>query len=240
MPGIRVRLDPSVTEAFPETEIRLVLALGLDNRERWDDVEEALSELERAVQRGEFTPLRETDAEILSWHEAYRAFGTNPRKFRPSLDALARRLARSGRLPRINPAVDAYNLISVTHGIPAGAFDAEGLDGDIVIRVSHPEDRFTPLGEPAVTETPHPGEIVYADGQRVLTRHWNYRDAESSKVTESTRHALFCLDRVSRGALSDDRARGAEDALCRLLRARAHTLQTRELDKAHAEAAFAW
>jgi hypothetical protein len=34
-----------------------------------------------------------------SWHEAYRKFGTNPRRIRPSVDALHRRLASQGRLP---------------------------------------------------------------------------------------------------------------------------------------------
>jgi len=34
----------------------------------------------------------------------------------------ARRLARTARLPRINTTVDCYNLVSVSHDVPAGAF----------------------------------------------------------------------------------------------------------------------
>ncbi|GGY35338.1 hypothetical protein GCM10010384_48040 [Streptomyces djakartensis] len=41
------------------------------------------------------------------WPAAYRAFGTDPRRIRPSVDALGRRMAKKGTLPRINPAVGA-------------------------------------------------------------------------------------------------------------------------------------
>jgi DNA/RNA-binding domain of Phe-tRNA-synthetase-like protein len=80
----------------------------------------------------------EDDPHVEAWRTAYRAFGTNPKRVRPSVDALRRRLARSGRLPRINPAVDCYNLISVISGVPAGAFDPSGYWDD---------DPMNPAGE---------------------------------------------------------------------------------------------
>lgn len=240
MPTLRVSLDGAVTAMFPEVQIRLLLAVGFDNHGPWDDVSAALSDLEARVQSGEWIPMKEEDPEIQVWHGAYRRFGTNPRKFRPSLDALSRRLARRGVLPRVSPVVDAYNLVSVTHGVPAGAFDVRGLGHYVTIRQSQPDDRFTPLGEPEEVEIPQPGEIVYADGHRVLTRHWNYRDADSTKVTNATTEALFCLDRAFLRPLSDDRMAEAAYALSRLLEPRAASVVGGVLDAAHTEAAFSW
>jgi DNA/RNA-binding domain of Phe-tRNA-synthetase-like protein len=38
---------------------------------------------------------------------------------------------------------------------------------------------------------------VYADGHQVLTRHWNHRDADNTKVTENTADAVLFLEGIS-------------------------------------------
>src|SRR5271155_1846274 len=112
-----LRLEPDVMNAFPHAEICFVTASRMRNDEPWAEVGRRIDELETSVSRGEWQPFDEAHPAISSWHDGYRRFGTNPRRFRPSVDALSRRLVRSGQLPRINPAVDAYNLVSVTYGI---------------------------------------------------------------------------------------------------------------------------
>ncbi|MFH8387350.1 B3/4 domain-containing protein [Kitasatospora sp. NPDC018058] len=188
------RLDPAVADAFPDTLIALVTATGLRGREAWPRTDAALAELERQVTDGSWQPADETDPRIEAWHTAYRSFGTNPRRIRPSVDALGRRLAKKGALPRINPAVDSYNAVSVRHGLPAGAFDLDHVTGDVVIRHADGGERFTPLGEPDTVEHPKPGEIIYADTIDVLTRHWNHRDAHRTRVTADSRHVAFILE----------------------------------------------
>jgi DNA/RNA-binding domain of Phe-tRNA-synthetase-like protein len=180
-----------VRSAFPELHIVGVHVEGLDNRGRWPDVDDRLTAVERSG-----TPIGADDPRIASWHAAYRRFGTNPRRQRPSVDALTRRLARSGRLPRISPFVDAYNVVSITHGVPAGAFDLDRVDGDITVRFARSGDAFTPLGEPDTVEEPHLGEVIYADHSGVLTRHWNHRDADRTKVTTESRRVLAVLEAV--------------------------------------------
>ncbi|OLZ68623.1 hypothetical protein AV521_21100 [Streptomyces sp. IMTB 2501] len=188
------RLAPAVADAFPDTLIALVTATGLRGREPWPHTATALEELEQQLADGTWRPADETDPRIEAWHGAYRAFGTNPRRIRPSVDALGRRLAKKGTLPRINPAVDSYNAVSVRHGLPAGAFDLDRVTGDVDIRYAHGAEPFTPLGEPDAVENPKPGEIIYADTTGVLTRHWNHRDAHRTRVTEDSTHVTFVLE----------------------------------------------
>ncbi|MBX7549820.1 phenylalanine--tRNA ligase beta subunit-related protein [Streptomyces sp. NPDC004232] len=190
------RLAPAVADAFPDALMAVVTATGLRGREPWPHTVTALEELERQLADGSWAPADETDPRIEAWHTAYRAFGTNPRRIRPSVDALGRRLAKRGTLPRINPAVDSYNAVSVRHGLPAGAFDLDRVEGDIDIRHADGTESFTPLGEPDTVETPKPGEIVYADTAGVLTRHWNHRDAHRTRVTEDSTHVAFILETV--------------------------------------------
>lgn len=232
-------LHRDVLTHHPETQIRFVVAEGLRNDEPWPDVAEEHRLLEERVAEGTWSPFTEEDAPVSSWQAAYRGFGTNPRRFRPSLDALSRRLGKSGRLPRITGAVDAYNLVSVLHGTPAGAFDLDRLAAEVTIRHAREGDRFTPMGEPEKVEEPRPGEVVYAQGGQVLTRHWNYRDADGTKVTESTRNAVFILERVAVDAVSDEAMTTAQSALADLLRPHADQVRSAVIDAGTPATGFA-
>jgi DNA/RNA-binding domain of Phe-tRNA-synthetase-like protein len=226
-------LSRDVRLAFPEAQIRLVTAHGLRNAPGWPESEAALRGLEDDLAAGKWAPLGEEDRQILSWHEAYRAFGTNPRRSRSSVDALSRRLAKSGRLPRINGAVDAYNYVSVGFGTPAGAFDLSALTGEVMIRTAVAGDTFTPLGEPDVIEEPRPGEVVYAMGSQVLTRHWNHRDCDQTKVGDTCSDVVFVIERISAEAVSDEVLQSAQQALIELVTGHAESVTVGLLDAEH-------
>jgi DNA/RNA-binding domain of Phe-tRNA-synthetase-like protein len=130
---------------------------------------------------------------IASWREMYRSFGTKPGDYRPSAEALVRRALKMGGLPTINTAVDAYNVVSVRHLIPMGGFDLDRVAGDIRLRFSPGGEEFTPLGSDK-TELTYVGEVVYADDERVLTRRWNYRDCDETKITTGTGNVVLFTD----------------------------------------------
>ncbi|SDT77271.1 B3/B4 domain-containing protein (DNA/RNA-binding domain of Phe-tRNA-synthetase) [Streptomyces sp. TLI_053] len=211
-------LDPTVSRDFPDCQVRFVRATGLRNREEWAATEQAISNLQAEVADGTRALYGEEHAFTASWFEAYRKFGTNPRRSRPSVNALARRMEKSGTLPRVNPAVDTYNFVSVSHGLPAGAFDLDRLTGHVLIRYSAEGDWFAPIGEPGSPEAPKPGEVVYAQGSQVLTRHWNHRDADATKITEESSDIVFLLERVDRSAVTDAHMRAAQELLADLVR----------------------
>jgi DNA/RNA-binding domain of Phe-tRNA-synthetase-like protein len=143
---------------------------------------------------------------------------------RPSVEALLRRVRKSGALPTISPAVDAYNSVSVLSGLPAGAFDLDRVTGDIEIRFAREGDRFEPLGEPGEWEAPRAGEVVYADAETVLTRHWNHRDCHRTMVRADSRDVLFMVERVS-GKVSPDECGQATDRLAGVLAAHARSVE---------------
>ncbi|MFE7173704.1 B3/4 domain-containing protein [Streptomyces sp. NPDC057616] len=210
------RISPAVADSFPDALVALVTATGLRGHEPWPATTAALDDLERQLADGAWQPADEGDPRIEAWHTAYRSFGTNPRRIRPSVDALGRRMAKKGSLPRINPAVDSYNSVSVRHGLPAGAFDLDQVAGDVALRHADGSEEFVPLGEPGTVENPRPGEIVYADADGVLTRHWNHRDAHRTRVTEDSRRVAFALETLH-ATRDGDLLRTAADDLRSLL-----------------------
>jgi len=78
-------IDAAVATAFPDALIAIVTAEGLAAREPWPETEAAMAELEHQLTAGTWQPADENDPRIESWHTAYRTFGTNPRRIRPSL-----------------------------------------------------------------------------------------------------------------------------------------------------------
>lgn len=226
-------IDDAVLDQFPQARLTYLIARGLRNDTSWPEASAALEAVETHRRAGSWTPHDETGPRVGSWHDAYRRFGTNPRRLRPSVDALGRRLAKTGALPRISGAVDAYNAVSVWHGLPAGAFDLDAIGGDVTIRPAKAQDRFTPLGEPDVIEEPKPGEVVYATGSTVLTRHWNHRDSDLTKVGVDSRTAIFMLERVSAEAVPDSELAAAAQQLRALIEPHAESVSEFSLHNGH-------
>ena len=125
-------------------------------------------------------------------------YGLSPKKFPQSNESLYRRLLKEKKaLPPINPIVDFYNSISIKHGVTAGAFDLDELkskgDLPLELRTSAESDTFLALGTPdgeEATVVPR-GELSYAQGSTILTRHLAWRQAVQGLVTAQTKNVVF-------------------------------------------------
>lgn len=129
---------------------------------------------------------------ITAWREAYRAFGAKPKKHRPTHEALARRILRSEGWPNINPLVDVYLSNQVEHLLPHGGYDSTQLRGTVRLTVSDGGESFVAIG--GETETTDAGEVLYRDDERVLTRRWNYRDADATKIMPETSRFILMVE----------------------------------------------
>ena len=63
------------------------------------------------------------------WHEAFRWFGSKPKKYRCAAEALLMRVKAGGDIPSILPLVDLYNAVSIRTGLPIGGDDLARLLG---------------------------------------------------------------------------------------------------------------
>ena len=106
-------------------------------------------------------------------------------------------LAGNG-IPAINAFVDAYNAVSLKHVLPAGADDLDHVSGTLAFRYSREGDSFLDMGAldesgAPIADPPKPGEVVYADDEKVLCRRWNWRQDARSVIREETRRAVVTL-----------------------------------------------
>jgi DNA/RNA-binding domain of Phe-tRNA-synthetase-like protein len=74
--------------------------------------------------------------------QLFRAFGVDPTRTRPSSEALLRRLLKGQGLPRIMNAVDVCTLCSLKYLLPLGLYDADKIDGQVVIKLGESGDSY--------------------------------------------------------------------------------------------------
>lgn len=202
MSPAQITLDISeIAEAFPDTRIALVVARGLSiapGRSAALEAAIAETEAEAAARLGE-RPLAELP-ELQAWRAAYKAFGVKKTSYRSSVERLLKAVQQGRGLPRINGLVDAYNAVSLRRRMPVGADDLAKLSGGLAFRTARPGDDFIALGDAeGRNDPPKPGEVVYADGEKLLCRRWNwYQDARSA-TTPTTESAALTVQSLGGG-----------------------------------------
>ncbi|MBK5720171.1 hypothetical protein JGH11_04730 [Dysgonomonas sp. Marseille-P4677] len=67
---------------------------------------------------------------IAATRTAYKKFGKDPNRYRPSSEALCRRILRELPLYQIDTLVDLINLTSIRTGYSIGGFDADKIEGN--------------------------------------------------------------------------------------------------------------
>lgn len=86
-------------------------------------------------------------AAIVATREAYRACGKDPSRYRPSAEALRRRLLRGLELYQIDTLVDLINLVSLRTGYSIGGFDADKIVGkELCLGIGRHDEQFEGIG----------------------------------------------------------------------------------------------
>lgn len=202
-------IDSAVFELRPDYRALLIVAEGLAGGPS-DAASESL------LHRAEASGVTIEHPHLEAWRECFREFGANPRKTRPSADALVRRAA--GGLPRIDRITDTYNALSVIHAIPTGGEDLDAYRGALRLTRADGSEPFDTIadGEP-VLEHPLPGEVVWRDELGITCRNWNWRQCVRTRLTEETTHGVFILDAL--GAMPDADLEATTAAMIDVLRA---------------------
>ena len=182
-----------VIEKYPTVNIGVLTGTGLSIKRMHPDLEKYKSDSLQAAENLIGGDSVTNHPYIASMRNLYRTFGTKPADYHPSAESLVRRAIKTQQLPLINTAVDTYNAVSVRYLMPMGGFDTDLIMGDVVLRFSTGDEAFSPLGE-IERECTYPGEVVYADDRRILTRRWNYRDCVETRITEKTVNVVMFID----------------------------------------------
>lgn len=78
---------------------------------------------------------------------AYKACGKEPNRYRPSAEALCRRMVKGADLYRTLTVIDLINLVSMRTGHSIGGFDGDKIEGDkLTMGIGEPGEPYLAIG----------------------------------------------------------------------------------------------
>lgn len=193
-----VRVSSKVWARLPGLRLVVGVVRDLDNRGPRPSLRSALalrqSVLRNAWTRNAWASNRPHEHPHLAcWREIMREIGVKPGKKPASVEALVRRALGTSPVGPINPLVDLLNVISLRYLLPTGGWDLAVLSRQPALRFTDGGERFGALGGDSL-ESVEAGELAYVVGQRVITRHFVWRQSELGKITEDSRDALVVVE----------------------------------------------
>jgi DNA/RNA-binding domain of Phe-tRNA-synthetase-like protein len=149
----------------------------------WD--EDIIAETAEGLKR-EFAG-RELSADpvVQAVRKLFRQAGTDPTKYRPSFEALARRVLKGEPFPRVHAAVDFSNLLSLRWHVPCCVADREKVFPPVRMRVGASGETVESLRGPFSLE----GKVLMEDSQGIYSTP--ITDSKRASVGPEARIVLF-------------------------------------------------
>lgn len=221
---MRFWIHEDIFERFPGMRIAVAVAHGLDNRREVPEVDaqwRASWDDGRAL--AQRYPNAQSHPNVAAWRDNLKRAGVSPRDHPSSIEAMLRRAMKGAPAFSINPVVDFLHSVSMRWLVPTGGFDLARVS-EIALRPTVAGDTFTALDDDAAVEV-EPGEVAYADGDVVLTRHFVWRQAKAALIGRDTTD-VFLVSEVLRevgGHVADEVAGALADGMRRHFGADART-----------------
>lgn len=123
---------------------------------------------------------------IAATRKAYRLLGKDPSRYRPSAEALTRRVVQGKGLYRVNNVVDALNAISLKTGYSIGGYDMSRLGSPVVLDIGSTDEPYEAIGR---------GSLNIANLPVLRDQDGSFgsptSDSERTMVRETTREFLM-------------------------------------------------
>lgn len=204
---MRIEIDPSLKRGYEGLAIHDITVEGLTVSRETPELDDYKREVSNRIKNSyDLETLKDVET-IRRYRDFFWRLGIDPTKIRPASEALIRRILQGKDVPKINTAVDAYNLVSMETHIAIGAFDEAVLKGQLTMRMAEEGEGFMGIGmkEPKILN----GQEIVISDEKNLIAVYPYRDADQSKVTNSTEsiYILSCgvpgieMDHLRRASL---------------------------------------
>lgn len=186
---MKIEIEDIIKEVAPQLKVVTIEAdvVNCDTSdELWQELIDASAEIQHKYQISEIN----ARPGIKATRNAYKALGKEPNRYRPSCEALCRRIVKGMDLYRINALVDIINIVSFMSGYSIGGFDVDKIQGDVLrLGAGRENEEFEAIGRGLLNIACLP---IYRDTIGGIGTPTS--DVERTKLTLDTRRLLMCIN----------------------------------------------
>ena len=187
-----ISISEEIATACPDLHV-LALSCDVCNSEPderlWQEIadeEKAVRETVKLEQINKWLPIQAT-------RQAYKRLGKDPNRYRPSSEALRRRILRELPLYKVDTLVDLINLVSIRSGYSIGGFDVDKIaGGSLVLGVGREGEIYHGIGRGELNIA---GLPVYRDAVGGIGTPTS--DEDRTKIGLDTTHLLMIINGYS-------------------------------------------
>lgn len=188
---IHVSISDEIAKVCPDLHVA-VLTCDVKNTACNEQLWQEIAEVENTIRSSgklqdinKFPPIQAT-------RQAYKRLGKDPNRYRPSAEALRRRIFRDLPLYKIDTLVDIINLLSIQSGYSIGGFDAAKIEGNLVLGVGKEGELYHGIGRGELNIA---GLPVYRDNRGGVGTPTS--DEERTKIDLDTNKLLMIINGYS-------------------------------------------
>lgn len=188
---IKIIVSKDILSVCPQFEFMAIecdVKNSRSNDELWEQIDRCTKEF---ASKNEISDINKRPT-ILATRQAYKALGKDPNRYRPSAEALCRRIVNGIDLYKIDTLVDLINLVSINYGYSIGGFDANRIKGDLTLGVGKANENFEAIGRGQLNIE---GLPVYRDSIGGIGTPSS--DEERTKITSNTTRILIIINGYS-------------------------------------------
>ncbi len=142
---MKIEVSTKIREACPQLALAVItceVTNSATSDDFWNEMEAEIGHFKSSFLLEQINKR----PEIASTRKIYKTLGKDPNRYRPSAEALCRRIVRDIPIYRVSTLVDIINLVSIRSGFSIGGFDMDKIQGDIELGVGTSNDEFEAIG----------------------------------------------------------------------------------------------
>ena len=205
---IHILLSPEIIQACPDLHILTIscnVTNSASNEKLWEKIHALEKELQQTLKTEDINKLEK----IRATRQVYKKLGKDPNRYRPSSEALLRRIIKGYGLYQVDTLVDLINYVSMLSGYSIGGFDAEKIEGDkVTLGVGRAGELYHGIGR---GELNIEGLPVYRDNQGGIGTPTS--DEERTKINPETQKLFMIINGYAGAAGLEESGRLAADLL---------------------------
>lgn len=184
-----IKISENLKVVCPQTVLGILKANSIKVEKKIDKLWLMLNDLEKKI-RDKYHAVDDIYREsiIHDVREAYKNMGQDPSRYRPSSEALLRRILQGKGIYQINNVVDVNNLISLQTLFPVGAYNFEKIKGDIIFRIGKKNEKYQGIGKDIINIENLP---VFSDLQGAFGGPTS--DSQRTMITSDTKEMLLVI-----------------------------------------------